>query len=177
MKAPSRESVFFANVLPKLQVFNFLTYAFFSDNNLLIILVDFFIAGISTTTPTLEFLFLEMANDQDIQRKLHEEIDRVIGSDRFPDTNDRIKMHYTEAVITECIRKWMIVPMINRETLEETTIENYKVPRGTTVLFNIASNNQNASLFPDPMLFKPERFLKDGIFQIDENLIPFGKGK
>ncbi|XP_020293825.1 probable cytochrome P450 305a1 [Pseudomyrmex gracilis] len=149
----------------------------FEDNNLLLILVDFFIAGIGTTTPALEFLFLEMANHQDAQLKLHEEIDRVIGPDRFPDTTDRSKMNYTEAVITECIRKWMIIPVISRETMVDTTIENYKVPRGTTVLFNIASNNRNALLFPDPMSFKPERFLRDGIFQIDDNLLPFGKGK
>ncbi|XP_020294349.1 probable cytochrome P450 305a1 [Pseudomyrmex gracilis] len=149
----------------------------FEDNNLLLILVDFFIAGIGTTPPALEFLFLEMANHQDAQLKLHEEIDRMIGPDRFPDMTDRSKMNYTEAVIIECIRKWKIFPMINRETVKDTIIEGYKVPRGTAVYFNTASFNHDATLFPDPMSFKPERFLKDGIFQVNENLMLFGKGK
>ncbi|XP_020294280.1 probable cytochrome P450 305a1 isoform X2 [Pseudomyrmex gracilis] len=122
-------------------------------------------------------VFEEMANHQDAQRKLHEEIDRVIGPDRFLDMTDRSKMNYTEAVINECIRKWIIFPVIPRVTVEDTIIEGYKIPRGTTVLFNMASLNHDATLFLDPMSFKPERFLKDGIFEVNENLLLFGKGK
>jgi len=82
----ARESVLFTSP----------TYArssllFFSDDNLLVTLIDFFIAGTSTTTATLDILFLQMANHQDVQRKLHEEIDTVIGPHRFPYLEDKIK--------------------------------------------------------------------------------------
>lgn len=55
------------------------------------ILLDLLIAGSVTTTDTLDFLFLRMTVHQDIQRRLHDEIDAVIGRDRQPDLNDRPK--------------------------------------------------------------------------------------
>lgn len=63
----------------------------FPDENLLVTLIDFFIAGVGNTTATLDFFFLQMVNHQEAQRRLHEEIDTVIGSNRVPQLEDRIK--------------------------------------------------------------------------------------
>lgn len=51
--------------------------------------MDIFIAGTLTTTTTLDFIFLNVLIHQDVQRKLHEEIDLVVGRQRLPDINDR----------------------------------------------------------------------------------------
>lgn len=53
------------------------------------ILIDLFIAGVQTTAVTLDFLFLYMTVHQDIQSKLHGELDSVIGTKRLPQLNDR----------------------------------------------------------------------------------------
>ncbi|XP_039310857.1 probable cytochrome P450 305a1 isoform X1 [Solenopsis invicta] len=154
--------------------------AIFSDDNLLVTLIDFFIAGTSTTTATLDILFLQMANHQDIQRKLHEEIDTVIGRHRLPQLEDRVKMFYTEAILTECQRLWLVTPVIGpRRVLENTILDGYEIPKNTTVLINVYSNNTDPEFFPDPNSFKPERHInKDGIYQIQhENVINFGKGR
>lgn len=63
----------------------------FPDDNLFILLIDFFLAGISNTTSTVDILLLQMANHQDVQKKLHEEIDAVIGRDKIPELSDRPK--------------------------------------------------------------------------------------
>lgn len=151
----------------------------FSDDNLIVTLLDLFLGGIKTTTATLDFLFLQIVNHQDVQRKVHEEIDVVIGPDRFPTLEDRIKMPFTEAVLVESQRMWLVTPVIGpRRVLDDTTLGGYTIPKNTTVLMNIFYNNMNPELFPDPTLFKPERHLnKDGTFRMDENIILFGKGK
>lgn len=151
----------------------------FSDENLLVTLIDFFIAGTSTTTASLDILFLQMANHQDVQRKLQEEIDAVIGPHRLPQLEDKIKMPFTEATLTECQRLWNVTPIIGpRRVLNNTILDGYKIPKNATILMNVYSNNLDPDLFPDPTLFKPERYIsKDGTYQQPENIILFGKGK
>lgn len=63
----------------------------FSDDNLLIAMFDFFIAGTNDTTLMLDCIFWHVTKHQDVQRKLHKEIDRVIGFSRFPDLEDKPK--------------------------------------------------------------------------------------
>ncbi|XP_070161816.1 probable cytochrome P450 305a1 [Polyergus mexicanus] len=151
----------------------------FSDDNLIATLLDFFIAGAKTTTATLDFLFLQIANHQDVQRKLHEEIDAVIGPNRLPTLEDRVKMPFTEAVLAESQRIWLVTPIIGpRRVLDDTTLGGYAIPKNVTVLMNVFDNNMNPELFPNPTLFKPERHLdKQGAYRIDQNVILFGKGK
>lgn len=88
-------------------------------------------------------------------------------------------MPFTEAVLVESQRMWLVTPVIGpRRVLDDTTLGGYTIPKNTTVLMNIFYNNMNPELFPDPTLFKPERHLnKDGTFRMDENIILFGKGK
>ncbi|XP_014476523.1 PREDICTED: probable cytochrome P450 305a1 [Dinoponera quadriceps] len=150
----------------------------FTDDNLFITLVDFFIAGTTNTTSTLDFLFLHMTKHQDVQDILHKEIDKVIGTERFPNLEDRPKMPFTEALLTECQRMWVVTPIIGpRRVLADTTLGGYTMPKNSIVLMNIFANNMNPELYPDPTSFKPERFMKDGDYQSDANLITFGKGK
>ncbi|XP_067207678.1 probable cytochrome P450 305a1 [Linepithema humile] len=150
----------------------------FTDDNLLVTLADFFIAGINTTTATLDFLFLQMANHQNVQQKLHKEIDAVIGSNKFLNLEDRINMPFTEAILTECQRIWLVTPVIGpRRVLCDTTLDGYTIPKNSTILLNIFCNNMNPEFFPNPILFQPERFVKDGVYQPDKNIIIFGKGK
>ncbi|XP_071634784.1 probable cytochrome P450 305a1 [Temnothorax longispinosus] len=151
----------------------------FTEDNLLVTLIDLFIAAINNTTSTLDILFLQMANHQDVQRKLHEEIDATIGPYRFPNLKDRVRMPFTEAVLTECQRIWLVTPVIGpRRVLSNTTLDGYEIPKNTTVLMNVYSNNMDPKFFPDPTSFRPERHInKDGAYQPHDSIILFGKGK
>lgn len=88
-------------------------------------------------------------------------------------------MPFTEAVLCESQRIWLVTPVIGpRRVLDDTTLGGYTIPKNTTVLLNIFYNNMNPELFPDPTLFKPERHLdKQGAYKMDQNVILFGKGK
>lgn len=60
-----------------------------SEDQLLMILIDIFIAGVQTTTVTLDFLFLYMTVNQDVQSKLHNELDSAIKTNCLPQLSDR----------------------------------------------------------------------------------------
>lgn len=150
----------------------------FTDDQLTMILADLFIAGCSTTTTMLDFLYAAMCVNQDVQRKLHQEIDSVIPRDRMPDLEDRPKLPYTEAVLTETLRRWCLLPIIGpRRVLRDTVLGNYRISKGTAVLINLYSVHMNEDLFPDPYEFNPDRFIKNGAYVSCENVLAFGRGK
>lgn len=62
----------------------------FSEQQLLGICLDMFMAGTETTMKSLNFLFLHLIRDPSIQKKARREIDRVIGR-RLPKLDDRVK--------------------------------------------------------------------------------------
>jgi cytochrome P450 len=52
-------------------------------------LFDLFGAGSETTTTTLRWFFLYLIHHSDIQQRIHQEIDAVVGYDREPEWGDR----------------------------------------------------------------------------------------
>lgn len=71
----------------------------------------FFGAGSETVRLTTDWMILTMAGYPEVQEKVHEEIDRVIGRDRLPSSDDRPQMPYCEATIMEVMRWITIVPI------------------------------------------------------------------
>lgn len=88
-------------------------------------------------------------------------------------------MPFTEAVLVETQRMWLVTPVIGpRRVLDDTTLGGYTIPKNVTVLMNIHHNNMSRELFPEPEQFKPERHLNEnGTYRMDENIILFGKGQ
>ncbi|XP_057329953.1 probable cytochrome P450 305a1 [Microplitis mediator] len=149
----------------------------FTEDQLLMILIDIFIAGVQTTAVTLDFLFLYMTVHQDIQSKLHDELDSVIDTKRLPQLNDRPMLPFMEAVIAESQRLRLVVPIIGpRRALKKTNLNGYKIPENSCILMNIYSIHMDPEIFQNPQLFKPERFLVDNVYTPNKKLIFFGGG-
>ena len=64
-----------------------------------------------------------MAKHPDIQAKVAEEIDNVIGRDRLPLLSDRGKLPYTEGAIAEVMRYGSVVPVgLIHAAMEDTSL-------------------------------------------------------
>ncbi|THH18356.1 hypothetical protein EW146_g2619 [Bondarzewia mesenterica] len=61
-------------------------------------------AGTESTVSALETFFLMMALNPGVQKKAHEELDRVVGKDRLPAFEDRDSLPYIEAIMKETLR-------------------------------------------------------------------------
>jgi cytochrome P450 len=68
-------------------------------------------AGSDTTANSLLFVILACIANPEVQKKAHEELDRVIGQDRFPTWEDEAKLPYIRAIIKEQHRWKTIAPM------------------------------------------------------------------
>lgn len=54
------------------------------EKQLVSVLQDLFTAGVETTNNMIGFVITYLAVKQDVQKKLHEEIDRVLGKQALP---------------------------------------------------------------------------------------------
>ena len=61
---------------------------------------------------------------------------------------------------------------------EDTTIQGFNIPKGTTIISNLWAVNHDPNLWKDPEEFRPERFLnEEGAVIQPAYLIPFGTGQ
>ena len=65
-------------------------------DNLKVTLFDLFLAGSETTSTTLTWAVLYMVRYPEVQRRVQEELDEVVGGDRMPSLSDKSSLPYTE---------------------------------------------------------------------------------
>ncbi len=146
--------------------------------NVLGVLTDLAQAGTDTTSITLGWGLLFMVLHPDIQKEVQDELDAVVGRSRLPCWSDRTSTPYTEAVLHEIQRRANILPNgVPHATRVDVNFRGFFIPKGTVVFPNLEAVLMNPDLFPDPERFDPERFLRNGKFDPNPNVIPFGVGK
>lgn len=119
-------------------------------------------AGMDTVSTALHWIVLLLAKHPDIQTKLHELIDRVVGRDRLPSVEDRVHMPYLDAFIYETMRFTSFVPVtIPHLTTSEVTVGDLTIPKDTVIFINQWSVNQDSLRWKDPHVFDPSRFLDE----------------
>ena len=137
-------------------------------------------AGFDTTATTMRWILLCLVKLPHVQKKLFEEIDRVLG-DRTPSLNDKQAMPYMEAVILEGMRFKTPIPLLlPHAAVRNGKLSGYDIPKGTPIIFNAHSVTRDVKLWSYPNAFYPEHFLtSDGEVDRDKavSIYPFGLGK
>jgi cytochrome P450 len=96
-----------------------------------------FASGADTTVTALMIFFLAMTVFPEVQKKAQEELDRVIGGKRLPNSADKGSLPYIEAVMKEAHRWHTVVPMsLPHVNKEEDSIHGYRIPKGSIVMPN-----------------------------------------
>lgn len=139
-------------------------------------LMTFFLAGHETTALALTFALTLLAKNPDMERKLRDEIDGVLG-DAPATAADVSRLPYTRAVVLETMRLYPPAWAIGRETLEELHLGEYVLPKGSQLWFLQWVNHRDPTFFPEPLRFRPERWL-DGLERTLPRFAyyPFGGG-
>ncbi|XP_072916302.1 cytochrome P450 2K1-like isoform X2 [Hemitrygon akajei] len=127
----------------------------------------------------LRWAMLLMMKYPQIQEKVHDEITTVIGSERFPRTEDHKNLPYTNAVIHEIQRFANIVPLnLMHSTTEDVNFKGYFLPKGTPVMPLLTSVLYDKTQWETPNDFNPSNFLDaDGKFVKRDAFAPFSMGR
>ncbi|KAH9885225.1 cytochrome P450 [Cubamyces lactineus] len=137
--------------------------------------------GSDTLYSTLMTLFFAMASYPEVQERAQRELDTVVGPSRLPDFDDAPSLPYITAIMRECLRWRIVLPLgLMRRTTEDDEYRGYYIPKGTSVIPNAWAFTRDPRHYPDPEEFKPERYLKDGQIHpnvLDPSDIAFGYGR
>ncbi|XP_063173324.1 cytochrome P450 2K1-like isoform X1 [Candoia aspera] len=151
---------------------------YFHNENLKALVANLFAAGTETTGSTLRWAILLMVKYPEIQRKVQEEIAKVIG-DLQPRTDHRARMPYTDAVIHEVQRFADIVPTnVPHATTRDITFKGFFIPKGMHIVPLLTSVLHDESQWEKPHEFYPEHFLdSEGQFVKKAAFLPFSAGR
>ncbi|RMZ73054.1 glycosyl hydrolase family 3 N terminal domain-containing [Pyrenophora seminiperda CCB06] len=129
---------------------------------------DHLLAGIDTTSDTLMFLIwsLSLPHNAHVQQRLIDECQSIPEQDlsgTLVDLKTADRMPYLNAVIKETLRLYAPLPASEpRSSPVDTVIDGYSIPRRTVCSMAPYSLHRNENVFPEPLKWKPERWISGG---------------
>uniref|UniRef100_A0A8C6UN25 Cytochrome P450, family 17, subfamily A, polypeptide 2 n=1 Tax=Neogobius melanostomus TaxID=47308 RepID=A0A8C6UN25_9GOBI len=149
-----------------------------SDDHVLMTAAETFGAGVETTSTTLLWIIAYMLHHPEVQARAQRELEEQVGLERPVRLSDRTRLPYVEAVIQEGLRIRPVSPVLIPHTaLTRTSLGGHPVQPGTRVLVNMWALHHNPTDWPQPDLFKPERFLDGRGGRVSPScFLPFGAG-
>ncbi|KAH9975189.1 cytochrome P450, partial [Russula compacta] len=143
-------------------------------------LASIYQAGANTTVAAMMSFLVAMLLYPDIQKKAQHELDSVIGRERLPTFEDRPRLPFIDAVCKEVLRWRPVTPLaVPHASTKDDIYGGFFIPKGAVVIGNTWAILHDPSLYPEPDIFRPERFLNpDGSLRDDPVLTSaFGFGK
>jgi cytochrome P450 len=125
-----------------------------------------FIAGHETTANALTWTFYLLSQNRDIEKKLHDEIDSILGigndnNSRLPVADDIPKLQYTEKVLRESIRIYPPVWTIGRYVENDYSVGEYTIPAGSSLLMSQYVMHHDPRYYDQPEKFNPDRWTEE----------------
>ncbi|KAK5584713.1 hypothetical protein RB653_006329 [Dictyostelium firmibasis] len=147
--------------------------------------VDVFLGGTDTTSNSIIFSLIALANNPDRQDKLYDQIKNNLQMPK----NELVVRHsihrssipYLSLVIKEIYRLYPVSLLgLPHITTEDVEIGGYTIAKGTQIIQNIFASHKCEKTFPSPNSFIPERFIETGCNNMfgggPTNLVHFGTG-
>ncbi|THU92072.1 cytochrome P450 [Dendrothele bispora CBS 962.96] len=141
-----------------------------------------YFGGTDTTLSLIMSSILVLSRHPEVLEKAHEELDRVIGTSRLPQLQDRDKLPYLQAFIKEVERMYPVTPLaVAHRVISDDICNGYFIPKGTTVVPNVGAILHSEELYQDPFKFNPDRFLQNDktskLLSPDPEIVAFGFGR
>jgi cytochrome P450 len=138
--------------------------------------MTFLLAGHETTALALSWTWHLLSQDSQVEHKLHQELDRVVGG-RIPTVSDLSSLTYTEGIIKESMRLYPPAWSIARTVIKDFELGGYRIPAGANVVMSQWIMHRDPRFFSDPEKFDPDRWSNENLQKLPKfAYFPFGGG-
>jgi cytochrome P450 len=136
-------------------------------------------AGHETTANALTWTFYLLANHPEVEARLRQEVDTVLGDDgaRAPTLADLPRLPYTAMVIQESMRLFPPVWAFERQAREADVVAGFDVPAKAIMAVCPYALHRNPAYWEDAERFDPLRFTPERVEgRARYAYLPFGGG-
>uniref|UniRef100_A0ACD5YWV9 Uncharacterized protein n=1 Tax=Avena sativa TaxID=4498 RepID=A0ACD5YWV9_AVESA len=152
-----------------------------SDSDMIAVLWEMIFRGADTVAILMEWIMARMVLHPEIQAKARAEVDAVVGRGRAVTDEDVARLPYIQCIVKETLRMHPPGPLLSwaRLAVHDAHVGGHLVPAGTTAMVNMWAIAHDAAVWPEPELFRPERFMEEDVSVLgsDLRLAPFGAGR
>ncbi|CAM4527109.1 cytochrome P450 [Nocardia ninae] len=135
------------------------------------------LAAHHTTGVAISWTLYLLAQHPEVADRVAEEVADVLGNRPAPDYADLKRLTYLKMVLEESMRLYPPGPYGAREISEDLRVGDYTIPAGTTIFYPIWAVHLNPEYWPQPEVFRPERFsAAESAGRPRLAYIPFGLG-
>jgi cytochrome P450 len=122
-------------------------------------LMTLLVAGHETTATMLCWTMDAILAHPDVEARLRTELRQHEGGDGTVNPAEVGRLAYLDAVIKEALRLRPVIPAVGRRAKADIELRGRRLPAGTMLVPATYLVHQNATLYPRPTEFRPERFL------------------
>jgi cytochrome P450 len=117
----------------------------------------FLLAGHETTATSLTFTLHLLDHHPEVQRRVHDEVQEVLGGDE-PALEGTMALRYTTMVVKEAMRLYPAAYRIPRVPARDEVFEGYRLPAGAPVMTSPWVTQRHPRHWDEPARFDPDRF-------------------
>jgi len=156
------------------------------DNKaIMAVFLNLLAGGTATAATSMEWGLAELIHHPHMLKRVHEELDSVVGRDRLVEETDLPNLPYFRAVVKETFRLHPPAPMsLPHTNPKPARVQGYDIPANSNVIVNIFAVSHDPASWENPEQFNPDRFLasdKDSTTSTGRNTgfetLTFGSGR
>jgi cytochrome P450 len=152
-----------------------------TDTQLCDEIITILIAGHETTSNALTWTYYLLSQNPQIERRVFEEIDQVLGENgneyKPSSIADLPKLKYVEKVFRESMRLYPPVWTMGRFAVNDYPLGGYTIPKGSSLMFSQYVMHHGAKYYDNPESFDPDRWTEEFKMHLPRfSYFPFGGG-
>ncbi len=135
------------------------------------------LAGHETTAICMTWTWFMVGKEPEVRRRLHEEVDRVLGPGELATAAHLPQLRYATQVIQESMRLYPPAWEFDRIAVSDDVVLAQKIPKGSVVMMCPYLIHRDPRYWKDPLAVRPERFAEENQDAVvPYSYFPFGAG-
>ena len=122
--------------------------------------IEILFGGVDTISNTMQWVIYMMARNPDKQAILRQEVLSVLGEQNHASPDTIAQMPYLRAWVRETLRLYPPLMILTRITSKDLILSGYQIPAGTELHLLAYQMSRDESVFDEPNVFRPERWLR-----------------